>query len=1183
MGERRWTAEQAAAVTATEDVLLTANAGTGKTTTVVGKILWALGMEVDEGPEGPLPPVEKPLDIAQIVAITFTEKAAHDLERKLRSALESSATGPSLRWRLDEAYVGTIHGFCAMLLREHALRLGIDPTFRVLDAREARAKQEDLIRDVVMEALADEDAGADVLARRFRLYKSGFAGGIVDLVRSMMRDLRWHAASYAQWTTDENLDGDKLKAVCAQWTDGPDDDTFETTNALYRLARTFLERWKAFELEENVRDFDALVLDARALLCESSGEAALSEIRRRCRLLIIDELQDTDFAQRDLAFAIAGQGDGPQLFFVGDPKQSIYRFRGADVSVWNDVEKALQGRGRQLPLSVSFRSTTPVVDLVNEVGERTMNAAANELREERLSSAVGYSELAASRTDVSVAAAHYIHVAGTNVATRRPEEGRRVGEYIRDLVDNAAVRDVDSGVERPCTYADIAVLYRASTDIELVAQALRKTGVPFRMAGMPHLERRLEVLDLVNLLRLLRDPGDDMCAFGFLRSPFVSLRDEVIARMRLRSPRRTLLEQARMLFEGDEWSPAEFDQVPELEREALGRALQVIQEARALVGRRPLDEIVDRVLDRTGYREQLVLRQGYEEALTNIQAFLRMLEGYRELELGQLLEMWDRWGGEDTGIPQAAMHSTDDNVVTLSTIHAAKGLEWPVVIVIKGEASCWHEPTNGLVTDPMLGPLIVPKKDDRGDRAVQIIRRERLEETAEAARLLYVALTRARDRVIVTGFEKAREDSFWAWTQPAVGQGALTAVMPEPRTATDAAGPTLDWLSRVTEEEAPPLVAPMLSPAPRWLTSATELMLKDKDPEAWERRYEHGALAPWEFTRDGGANKVPANVRGTVIHGVLERIQEERELAQLLDETIGGLDDADIESVLGAGSAYREALEAEIANVVRSPEWAAYTEGEHYRELSFTHLADRRAWRAGAFDLYRPGDPEALIVDFKTHPVKTEEEAEKVAEGYGVQVRVYREAAALRGAAEVRLHFTNLDGRDGQSRRGTASDAMPDRATGAAISAAIQSVRTGPNRLVLVVGPQGSGKTRHLMAVSRKQGYPRLALNATLGERLRSVPKRRRPTHVRACLSDLIVESGGDVVLIDNMELLFLPELDQDPLQLLKDLARNRTLCVAWPGRLDTDGSLIYAELGHAEYRRYRDHRTQCITMPGTL
>ena len=109
--------------------------------------------------------------------------------------------------------------------------------------------------------------------------------------------------------------------------------------------------------------------------------------------------------------------------------------------------------------------------------------------------------------------------------------------------------------------------------------------------------------------------------------------------------------------------------------------------------------------------------------------------------------------------------------------------------------------------------------------------------------------------------------------------------------------------------------------------------------------------------------------------------------------------------IRAAGSNYRTALEQEIRDVVRSSEWAWYVEGEHYRELEFVHLAGQREWRVGAFDLYRPDEPDAVIVDFKTHEVG-EEEVEQAAEPYQVQARVYREAAGVRGDVDVRLHFT---------------------------------------------------------------------------------------------------------------------------------------------------------------------------------
>ena len=142
------------------------------------------------------------------------------------------------------------------------------------------------------------------------------------------------------------------------------------------------------------------------------------------------------------------------------------------------------------------------------------------------------------------------------------------------------------------------------------------------------------------------------------------------------------------------------------------------------------------------------------------------------------------------------------------------------------------------------------------------------------------------------------------------------------------------------------------------------------------------------------------------------------ELSRILDETIGSLDEPELEDMLSPGARYREALETEIRRVVESEEWAWYTEGElgsdHWKELTFTHLVDARDWRFGAFDLFRlvggssdggAGDAPNLIVDFKTHPIRAEQ-AERVAEGYRIQADVYRAAGGIVGPVEVRLHFT---------------------------------------------------------------------------------------------------------------------------------------------------------------------------------
>ena len=147
-------------------------------------------------------------------------------------------------------------------------------------------------------------------------------------------------------------------------------------------------------------------------------------------------------------------------------------------------------------------------------------------------------------------------------------------------------------------------------------------------------------------------------------------------------------------------------------------------------------------------------------------------------------------------------------------------------------------------------------------------------------------------------------------------------------------------------------------------------------------------------------------MRGTIIHGVLERIQEEAELAELLDVTVSALDQPELEEQLAVGTAYRQKLEEEIRGVVQSEEWQWYVDGEHYRELQFVHLVHSGKWRVGALDLYRPGEPN-VVIDFKTHDITTEEAAAKEATKYSIQGAVYRAAVGkLAGEVEARLHFT---------------------------------------------------------------------------------------------------------------------------------------------------------------------------------
>lgn len=1109
MAEIRWTDEQARVLLETGNVLLSANAGTGKTATIVGKLAWLLGLDVGCRADGrPVRGCSDPCGLEEIAAITFTEKAACELKERLRATIEASDRAGELRWELDRAAVGTIHGFCAGLLRDHALRLGIDPTFRVLDERESTLRLQEIIRGEVMDAVGRDDGDVERLLERYGLYGSQYSQGLIGAVSAVVREVRWHRERYEAWLTTAAagtpagaaprvLDLEKLAGIASDRLGGAaghatDAEALQLAGALYNLARRVVHAWLDWMEDENVRDFDSLILDVRRLLTQPAHRPALESIRTSLRILVIDEFQDTDAAQRDIAFALAGLDDPgapdlPQLLLVGDPKQSIYGFRGADVGVWNEVRRRMRASGSALALTENFRTQPGLIDFVNRACAAAIETAGEALEPLDPDLCIPYSPLTAFRPAGAGQGLDWLDCSVDGpVADERELEARLVASRVRGLLAAGRVADPRApDGQRPVRRSDIAILARTRKALERVGQTLQEAGVPVYNAASLGLADRQEVLDLVTVLRLLADPRDDYHACAFLRSPFVGLRDEVIARFRLDpdQPGGGLLRQAAAWLRRVEAGEATWFEAPEhrgvaaIEREALSRALAALEEGQALVDRADASELLEEVTRRTGYRLHLLLRPGAEEALAAMERFMALLDEYRGLPLGTFLDLWDRWGEQDLGIPQAPLYSAADDVVTLQTIHTAKGLEWPVVILVGAGDRDRDRLSDTYLTDPELGPVLMPGKSERGPRAERIAARALAAERAEEGRLLYVALTRARDRLILAAPDvergymefmagmlreatlphlvpdepprpprrplRARADDpvtrtgsqievfsdedggqldiFRHGPPPAAEGDEAEADLPihpvvyrspDPEQATIQRIPVaLDWVEGLITAELPELARPVVVSRERILTSATELQMREADPGAWRLRYVHGVEETWRFAPgESRADAIPAALRGTLIHGVLERIEAVEELSRLLGETIASVDaPPGVEELLEPGMPYRRALEDEIERVVTGDRWGWYVEGTHFRELPFLVLTGDRPWMTGALDLYRPGhDP--WIIDFKTHRIAAED-APRTASDYEVQATVYRDAAsALSGRTpRVLLHFTHPD------------------------------------------------------------------------------------------------------------------------------------------------------------------------------
>jgi len=1108
MSEIRWTPQQTAAIRSEDDTLLVANAGTGKTTTVVGKIMWLLGLPYGVDPETGEPPAppERPCELHEIAAITFTEKAAYDLKRQLRVAIEQSERADELRWEIDRASVGTIHSFCGELLRENALRLGIDPTFVVLDGDEAWAEQDRLIKELVLERLEAGDPAARLLLQRMKLTGWTHTKGVIDHVRDGLRELRWHGERCAARGAFDALDP-------------ADADILEICDAILELAREARRRWDDYLEAENRRDFDSLILGARELLvgggegsasapeverraagpgmqlearfeaplaplaprAETGAGAALRAIRARYRILIVDvsghRLRAARHRVRDrsgprAAAALSGRrSEAEHLSVPRGRHRRVERGRGGVPRAGRSHSRAVADVPQRSADRRVRESRGPPGDRGDGGGARRAPPGGRDplcrVDSRRRRVGDGGRRVAGGRGQKLGRAPRIGGEARRDAAERRESEAKHVATWIREKVGRLEIRDPDvrdpdaPGARRKLAFRDCAVLYRARSGLEHFEQALTRYDVPYYVAGASYLNERQEIVDVLNALHVLQAPRDDLRAFGFLRSPFVGLRDETIARIRLLSESRApLLTQARRALEA-EWPEApDHPELAAIEREALGRGLDLLDDLRALCPRVPLDELIEELLGRSGRAlcprvpldeliEELLGRSGYrlhvllmdrpEEVLANLQSLVHFAEAYRHLDLSGFFEVWERSASREIGIPQAPLYSKDDNVVTLSTIHAAKGLEWPVVFVVGVDKAIVRHRSNEFWTDRELGPVFCLKKDDRGPRADEIAEREQLEAAAEEARLLYVAATRARDRLQIVG-ERGGARGLDQWLEAgteredAAGRD-LVAIRTRSADIDPPAPPrppALAWLDAWEAGDPPGLVEPLPEPPYRWIHSATELMLERHDPKAWERRYRHGVQASWEFAPEAGgtakevepeetggaataedaadgpatASALPATLRGTIIHGVLEQLEDAAELSRILDETIGSLDEPELESMLSPGARYREALEAEIRRVVESPEWDWYTTGElgrdYWKELTFTHLLGPRDWRYGAFDLFRHG----LIVDFKTHPVSAERAA-RIARDYRIQADVYRAAGRIAGAdVDVRLHFT---------------------------------------------------------------------------------------------------------------------------------------------------------------------------------
>jgi ATP-dependent exoDNAse (exonuclease V) beta subunit len=1129
-----------------ETVIVEAAAGTGKTTELVNRILAVIR--------------EGRAEVREIVAVTFTEKAAGELKLRLRQGLElerrkahDSAVIRRLEQavaKLEEAHVSTIHGFCADLLRERPVEARVDPLFKVLTEGQAERlfgeafagwfqsqlenPPEGVRRSLRRPSRAirpgdiDEDGPVERLRRaayelaqwrdfrgewvRDPLDRAAAIAPIIELVhrvaevsakpsylgdnlyldtepvRRASRDLK---EIESRIPNPQSRDFDLLESRLIELHRNRDfkrrrkgsgptygktitrAQVLEPRDALVMALMEFqvqadaelaallhgellecVDRYEALKQREGALDFLDLLVRARNLVRDD--EAVRRDFQRRFRRIFVDEFQDTDPLQAELLMLLAA-GDPHEsgwdhitpepgkLFVVGDPKQSIYRFRRADVDVYRQACQLLQASGAtRVELRKSFRALPNIQRAVNFAFSTVMDGDVESMQ-------AHYVPLEPSRADTpqpSVVALPVPRPYGRySVSAMEIEKSlpSAIGAYVEWLVKRSGwtvTERRNPDVRIPLEPRHICLLFRRfvsyGEDItRKYVEALEARGIRQLLVGGKTFHDREEIETIRAALTAIEWPDDQLSVFATLRGALFAIGDE------------ELLDYHHL---ARCFHPFRIPQTLPAHLEPVRDGLQQLARLHAGRNARAAADTVTALLDHTRAHVGFVLRPGGEQALANVLHVAELARQY-EFEGGMSFRGFVETLHERSAATQAAeapILEEGSDGVRLMTVHKAKGLEFPVVILADMTArltpydASRHVDTQRRICALRLGGWSPKDLNDHKD--LELRREQR-----EGERVAYVAATRARDLLVVPAV--GDEPYSGGWVAPL--NGAIYPAETARRNATAARHcPSFKSKDSVLERpEGDPATSRTVcpgehhfgaednsfsvvwwSPEPAVLNLEAEaplglrrddLIVKDVAPET-RARYQREYMS-WRSTRDetvtrakepsinvitateaaaGSVHPDVGNIDvrvedlsgddvrgggvrfGTLVHALLADVSldsAESSLIERLASTQG--------RVLGASPEEIDSAVAVVRRVLQHPIFAdaahATKDGRCYRETPITLRMDADRLVEGFVDLAFETNGEMVVVDFKT-----DRELEGALETYRRQVQIYAHAIA---------------------------------------------------------------------------------------------------------------------------------------------------------------------------------------------
>ncbi len=512
----------------------------------------------------------------------------------------------------------------------------------------------------------------------------------------------------------------------------------ELTRDAVACFRAVFDYYREAKTSRNVLDFTDLILLTLDML--QSQPELCERIARGIDYLLIDEFQDTDSEQYAIARLLSDTPVPPELFIVGDAKQSIYRFRGAEVEVF----EAAKQESRTIGLHRNFRTVPEIISFINYIFNASGILEAVESP---------FVPADAHRAPTGECRVHVLIPAATQdkelSEQRRMREAAMIGDWIAAACSGereVQVQAKGSDAMRRATFGDMALLFRALSDIRIYERALAERQIPFHVIAGKGFYERQEVLDLRNLLEALVDPWHEPALLGFLRSPVAGLDDDSILALCAGPGAVAALLEDR--------TPPDFRQSAELDH-----ARRVFRELRA-ERERPLPDFVRYVLERTGCEAMVAGLFLGDQRVCNVRKVMQLAETFvktRRPRLSAFVRYLDDVASAEIDEGEASLQSEGSDEVTLMSIHKSKGLEFPIVILPDlSRGSRQRASISRVLFHRRLG-IVARPYNPAAERTTEpqiyevMKRDEDAKEAAERARVLYVAMTRARDWLVLGG------------------------------------------------------------------------------------------------------------------------------------------------------------------------------------------------------------------------------------------------------------------------------------------------------------------------------------------------------------------------------------------------------------------------------------------------